>query len=167
MASECVAVALSPDSQYVLGKTYVVHYGAFGNVSTVLRRRVSSGNEAPDIQITSRVCDEHSWIPYWLCLTGGKFYVGVGKIPGQRCIGMMDDTIYNQLRSGLDAVRFVGLGNSALGKSARPLNIRAVVVTTVPDALRSTLENLVLNSLPMVTIDTATTDEATKTIIEA
>ena len=166
MASECIAVALSPDSQFVLGKTYVVHYGASGNVSTVIRRRLPSGNEAVDIQIASRVCVEDAWIGYWLCLVGGKLYVGVGKIPGEQCIGVMDDSLYNQLRSGLDAVRYVGLGNSALGKSARALKMRDVVVTTVPSLLRVKLESLDAENLPMVNIDIAN-DEETKAMMEA
>jgi hypothetical protein len=166
MASECIAVALSPDSQFVLGKTYVVHYGASGNVSTVIRRRLPSGNEAVDIQIASRVCVEDAWIGYWLCLVGGKLYVGVGKIPGEQCIGVMDDSLYNQLRSGLDAVRFVGLGNSALGKSPRALKVRDVVVTTVPSLLRDKLESIDTENLPMVNVDFAN-DEETKAMMEA
>jgi hypothetical protein len=165
MASECVAVALSPESDFCLGKTYVVHFGASHNVSTVVRRRLPSGNEAVDVQIASRVCSEDSWISYWLCLVGGKVYVGVGKTPGEQCIGVMDDSLYNQLRSGVDAVRYVGLGNSALGHSSRPLKVRSVLVTTVPDTLRTTLEGLDTDNLPMVNID-AETDENAKAMME-
>lgn len=167
MASECIAVALSPDSQFVMGKTYVVHYGASGNVSTVIRRRLPSGTEAVDVKIASRVCAHDSWVKYWLCLVGGKLFVGVGRIPGEQCIGVMDDSLYNQLRSGLDAVRFVGLGNSAFGKSPRTLKVRNVVVTTVPDTLRTVLESLETEGLPMVNIDVAIADEDTKAMMEA
>ena len=123
MASACVAVALSPDSQFVMGKTYVVHFGASGNVSSVIRRRLPSETEAVHVNMACRVCAHDSWVKYWLlCLVGGKIFIGVGGIPSEQCIGVMDDTLYNQLRSGLDAVRFVGLGNSAFGKSPRSLS---------------------------------------------
>lgn len=167
MASECIAVALSPDSQFVMGKTYVVHFGASGNVSTVIRRRLPSANEAVDVQIASRVCANDSWVRYWLCLVGGKLFVGVGMVPGEQCIGVLDDSLYNQLRSGLDAVRFVGLGNSAVGKSPRFLKVRQVVVTTVPVALRTFLESLDTNGLPMVNIDAAIADNDTRAMMEA
>jgi hypothetical protein len=167
MASECIAVALSPDSQFVMGKTYVVHFGASGNVSTVIRRRLPSANEAVDVQIASRVCAYDSWVRYWLCLVEGKLFVGVGKIPGEQCIGVLNDSIYNQLRSGLDAVRFVGLGNSAVGKSPRSLKVRQVVVTTVPAELRSSLESLDTNGLPMMNIDVTISDKDTRAMMEA
>jgi len=48
------------------------------------------------------------------------------------CIGTLDDSMYHALRSGVDAVRYVGLGNSALGRRARDLKVRNVQVMTVP-----------------------------------
>jgi hypothetical protein len=129
-------------------------------VSTVIRRRLPSGNEAVDVQLASRVCSQDSWVPYWLCLAGGKVYVGVGRVPGERCMGVLDDTLYNQLRSGMDAVKYVGLSNSALGKNARPLKVRNVVVTTVPEALRTTLDALAGTDFPMVNVDAETNEES-------
>ena len=46
MARECVAIALSPSPYFDMGKTYVVHLGANGNLSTVFRRRLPSGATA-------------------------------------------------------------------------------------------------------------------------
>lgn len=152
MARECVAVALSPESDFSLGKTYVVHFGASGNVSTVIRRRLPNGTEAIDVSIPSRVCQERVWVPYWLCLNNsGQLYVGTGKVVGKSCIGKLDDGLYHQLRSPIDAVKFVGLGNSALGRNARPLKIRNVCVTTVPDYLSDVLAALP-SDLPLVTV---------------
>eukprot|EP00547_Thalassionema_nitzschioides_P009810 CAMPEP_0194228754 /NCGR_PEP_ID=MMETSP0156-20130528/43535_1 /TAXON_ID=33649 /ORGANISM="Thalassionema nitzschioides, Strain L26-B" /LENGTH=627 /DNA_ID=CAMNT_0038961273 /DNA_START=698 /DNA_END=2578 /DNA_ORIENTATION=- len=167
LARECVAVALSPDADFVLGKTYVTHYGASGNVSTVIRRRLPAAGEAVDASFVSRVCSEESWVSYWLCLTSnGKIFAGVGKIPGEKCIGIMDDSLYHQLRSGQDAVRFVGLGNSALGKQARPLKVRNAFVTTVPETLQNKLENMSADNLSMMNIE-EDQDEEAKVMMEA
>lgn len=167
LARECVAVALSPDADFVLGKTYVTHFGASGNVSTVIRRRLPAGGEAVDKSFVSRVCSEESWVSYWVCLTSsGKIVSGVGKIPGENCIGIMDDSLYHQLRPGQDAVRFVGLGNSALGKQARPLKVRNVFVTTVPETLQNKLDNMSDDNLPMINIEEHQDEEA-KAMMEA
>lgn len=129
---ECLAIALSPYHSYDLGKTYVVHFGANGNLQTVLRRHVNF-NEAVDVSFPSRVCGENNWVPYWIVLQGGKLSAGVGKVPGKNCIGTLDDTMYNMLRSGVDAVRYVGIGNSALQRSARDLRVRNVMVSSIPE----------------------------------
>ena len=161
MARECVAVALSPDSSFQLGKTYAVHFGAAGNVSTVIRRRLPTGTEAIDITMPSRVCSERSWISYWIVLMpNGKLYVGTGKVVGEKCIGFLDDSLYHQLRSGSDAVKFVGLGNSALGRNARPLKIRHVCVTTIPSYLPGQLQNLPAD-LPLATVEEEEDEETT------
>lgn len=159
MARECVAVALSPDSSFQLGKTYVVHFGAAGNVSTVIRRRLETGTEAVDVAFPSRVCQERSWVPYWIALLPtGKLYVGTGKLVGQQCIGCLDDGLYHQLRPGQDAVRYVGLGNSALGRHARPLKMRNVCVTSVPVYLSPLLEHLPVD-LPLVSVEGEDSEE--------
>lgn len=131
MARECVAIALSPYHQYELGKTYVVHFGANGNLQTVIRRHVNY-NEAVDLTFPSRVCSENHWIPYWVCLQNGKLSAGVGKCVGKDVIGTLDDSMYNMLRSGVDAVRYVGIGNSALNRNARDLRVRNVRVMSIP-----------------------------------
>jgi hypothetical protein len=151
-ARECVAIALSPKDYFELGKTYVIHFGASGNTSTVIRRRLASGHEAVDVTLPGRVCSEEKWVHYWICLVGGRIYVGVGKQPGLECVGCLDDALYHQLRSGLDAVRFVGVGNSALGKHAKPVKVRSVRVCSVPEYLPAVLEQLPVE-LPIVNIE--------------
>jgi hypothetical protein len=166
MARECVAVALSPDSSFQLGKTYVVHFGAAGNVSTVIRRRLETGTEAVDVTFPSRVCQERAWVSYWIALLPtGKLFVGTGKLVGQQCIGCLDDGLYHQLRPGQDAVRNVGLGNSALGRYARPLKMRNVRVTSVPAFLGPLLENLSTDDLPLVSVEGEDSEE-TKALME-
>ena len=134
MARECVAIALSPSPYFDMGKTYVVHLGANGNLSTVFRRRLPSGTEAIDSSYPSRVCTDQRYQPYWVVLQGGKLSAGVGPTPGKRSIGTLDDMLYNQLRSGLDAVRYVGLGNSALSRNSRDVRIRGVRAFPIPAA---------------------------------
>ena len=154
MARECVAVALSPKDSFELGKTYVIHFGAAGNSTTVIRRRLASGNEAVDVTLPGRVCSDQHWVKYWICLLAGHLYVGVGKQPGQQCLGSLDDSLYHQLRSGIDAVRFVGLGHSALGKYATALKVRNVCVCSVPEYLPPLLQ-LLPPELPIVNVDEA------------
>lgn len=164
MPRDCVAVALSPDSSFQLGKTYVVHFGADGNVSTVIRRRLATGTEAVDVTFPSRVCQERAWVSYWIAmLPTGKLYVGTGKLVGKQCIGCLDDSLYHQLRPGQDAVRFVGLGNSALGRNARPLKMRHVCVTSVPTYLQPLLQSLPTD-LPLVTLEED--NDETKALME-
>jgi len=168
LARECVAVALSPDCDFVLGKTFVAHLGASGNMSTVIRRRLPTDNEAVDVHFVSRVCSEESWVSYWLCSTRtGRVFVGVGKIPGQQCIGVMDDSLYHQLRPDEDAVRYVGLGNSALGKTAQPLKMRNVAVMTVPDSLQTKLENLSNDDFPLINIAAEGDNDEVQNMMEA
>ena len=131
MARECLVVALSPYHKYELGKTYAIHFGANGNMQTVLRRHVNY-NEAVDVSIPSRVCAENTWVHYWIILQNGKLSAGVGKVPGKHVIGVLDDSMYNMLRSGVDAVKYVGLGNSALQRNARDLKVRNVRVMAIP-----------------------------------
>ncbi|KAL7469184.1 hypothetical protein ACHAXS_009438 [Conticribra weissflogii] len=133
IARECVAIALSPYHSFELGKTYVVHFGANGNLQTVFRRRINR-QEAVDASFPSRVCAENFWVPYWVVLQNGKLSAGVGRVPGRQCIGTLDDSMYNMLRSGMDAVRYVGIGNSALGRNARDVKVRGVCVLSIPES---------------------------------
>jgi hypothetical protein len=131
MGRECVAVALSPTPYFQLGKTYVVHFGASGNLSTVLRRRLPNGHEAIDASFPCRVCGDSRWIPYWIYLDNlGNLSVGLGRTIGEQCIGTLDDSLYQQLRSGVDAARHVGIGNSALGRNARDLRVRNIHISS-------------------------------------
>mmetsp|Transcript_7249 Transcript_7249/g.8265 ORF Transcript_7249/g.8265 Transcript_7249/m.8265 type:complete len:658 (-) Transcript_7249:192-2165(-) len=169
LARECVAVALSPESDFVLGKTYVVHFGASGNMSTVIRRRISTNDEAVDVHFVSRVCSEESWISYWLCLSEtGKVFAGVGKVPGQQCIGFLDDSLHHQLRTQKDVIRHIGLGNSALGKTAQQLRVRNVAVIPVPNDLQNKLEKLSSNDdFPLINTNAEGDDQEVQSMIKA
>jgi hypothetical protein len=134
MARECVAIALSPTPDFVMGKTYAIHIGAAGNLQTVIRRRLPNGTQAIDVEIaTPQICARDRFVSYWVCLQGqGQLSVGIGSVPGKQCLGTLDDSLYHALRSPVDAVRFVGLGNSALGRNARDCKVRRVKCTSVP-----------------------------------
>jgi len=136
MARECIAVALSPRPYFDLGKTYVVHLGAASNLQTVIRRRMANPSDTVDVALPSpNICSSDKFQSYWIMLQNkGQVSVGVGKIPGKHCVASLDDSVYHELRSGVDAVKYVGLGNSALGKRARDVKVRNVRVMSVPDA---------------------------------
>lgn len=136
MARECVAVALSPQPSFELGKTYAIHIGAASNIQTVIRRRLVNGTQAVDvIESSPQICSSDKYVSYWIILQGnGQLSVGIGKTPGKNCIASLDDSMYHALRSGVDAVKYVGIGNSALGRKARDLKVRNVRVMPVPDA---------------------------------
>jgi len=139
MARECVAVALSPQPCFQLGKTYVIHIGASSNLQTVIRRRLPNGTEAVDVSVSSpHVCSQEKYVKYWILLqNNGQVSVGIGSKPGKHCIAQMDDSLYHALRSGVDAVKFVGLGNSALGRKAKDLKVRNVRVMPIPDCFQA------------------------------
>ena len=135
-ARECIAIALSPEPDYSLGKTYAVHIGAGGNLTTVIRRWLPSGEECVEASFsTIRICADFVFKGYWILFQDGKLYVGTGKIPGRQCVAMLDDSLYDQLRPGQDKVRYIGLGNSSLHRHARDLKIRNIKLTTVPETL--------------------------------
>jgi hypothetical protein len=138
MARECIAIALSPTAHYELGKTYAIHIGAASNLQTVIRRHVNY-EEAVDISVPSpHVCTPYKFTSYWILLqNNGQVSVGLGNTPGKKCIGTLDDSLYHALRSGVDAVKFVGLGNSALGRKSRDLKVRNVRVMPVPEAFNA------------------------------
>eukprot|EP00549_Striatella_unipunctata_P003852 CAMPEP_0118675576 /NCGR_PEP_ID=MMETSP0800-20121206/1537_1 /TAXON_ID=210618 ORGANISM="Striatella unipunctata, Strain CCMP2910" /NCGR_SAMPLE_ID=MMETSP0800 /ASSEMBLY_ACC=CAM_ASM_000638 /LENGTH=499 /DNA_ID=CAMNT_0006570931 /DNA_START=1 /DNA_END=1500 /DNA_ORIENTATION=- len=87
---------------------------------------------------------------------------GIGKIPGQQTVGQLNDGIYHQLRSGVDAVRFVGIGNSAWGggggwkKKRTDVKVRNVRVMGWP------AEGIVVEAPSVATIDTAMEESRTE-----
>jgi len=128
MARECIAIALSPSADFVLGKTYVVHFGANGDLCTVLRRRMApTSNNTTETTLPSvRICSDREYLPYWIIYQKGKLSVGAHSIiPGKNCLGTLDDTIYHTLRPGQDAVRYVGIGNSSLSRRRPRSNARS------------------------------------------
>lgn len=167
MARECIAIALSPSADFVLGKTYVVHFGANGDLCTVLRRRMVDNNKstatgraaeaAAEATFPSvRICSDREYLPYWIIYQKGKLSVGAhSTIPGKNCLGTLDDTIYHTLRPGQDAVRYVGIGNSSIirrrprpivGRSNRDLShnvvkVRHLSVVAVPTSYNFPMES--------------------------
>ena len=139
MSRECIAIALSPEPDFIMGKCYAVHLGANGNLSTVIRRRLPNGYDFVDATFSSiRVCTPDAWTPYWVVCHKGKISVGIGRIPGKDCLGTLDDSLYDTLRPGQDAVRFVGLGNSVVGRSSQKfgnVKVRNLKVMPLPPSI--------------------------------
>jgi hypothetical protein len=85
---------------------------------------------------TPHICSSDEYKPYWICLdSAGKVSVGIGSIPFQNTVAVLDDSLYHVLRSGVDAIRFIGIGNSALGRKSSSLQVRNVIVSTIPSFL--------------------------------
>ena len=120
----------------------MVHLGAAGNLHTVIRRRLPNGTQSVEVTgSTPRICSNSFYVDYWMCLQGqGQVSVGVGREPGKNCFLTLDDSLYHALRSPIDAVQFVGVGNSALGRHAKDLKVRNVVCSSVPNAGQLELE---------------------------
>jgi len=131
LANECIAIALSPQPRHITGKTYVAHLGANRNLATVLRRHtVPTG--VVEVDRPSRICSPFRFIPYWVVLKNGKFSAGLGEVIGENTSAIIDDSLYNALRSGMDAPCYVGIGNSAVGRGARNLRVRKVCLSPCP-----------------------------------
>ena len=82
-------------------------------------------DEAVDMTVpTPQICTPHLFSSYWIALHDRrKLSVGLGNVPGVDCVATLDDTLYHALRSGMDAVRYVRIGNLALGRNARSLKV--------------------------------------------
>eukprot|EP00816_Leptocylindrus_hargravesii_P009449 CAMPEP_0196822454 /NCGR_PEP_ID=MMETSP1362-20130617/83559_1 /TAXON_ID=163516 /ORGANISM="Leptocylindrus danicus, Strain CCMP1856" /LENGTH=692 /DNA_ID=CAMNT_0042202017 /DNA_START=18 /DNA_END=2096 /DNA_ORIENTATION=+ len=131
-ARECLAIALSPTPDFKFGCTYVCHFGASANLCTVIRRRLNH-EEHVDASFPSTVCNRNEWQSYWVVMQGGVLKCGVGDVIGKNVVCELDDSLYNQLRSGLDAVKFVGIGNSTVDRhNAQSLKVRNVCVFAAP-----------------------------------
>uniref|UniRef100_A0A7S2L9J9 Farnesoic acid O-methyl transferase domain-containing protein n=2 Tax=Leptocylindrus danicus TaxID=163516 RepID=A0A7S2L9J9_9STRA len=131
-ARECLAIALSPTPDFKFGCTYVCHFGASANLCTVIRRRLNH-EEHVDASFPSTVCNRNEWQSYWVVIQGGVLKCGVGDVIGKNVVCELDDSLYNQLRSGLDAVKFVGIGNSTVDRhSPQSLKVRNVCVFAAP-----------------------------------
>jgi len=133
MSRECVAIALSPLPSYQLGSTYVAHFGANGNMYTVIRRRLQLHGNCVEESINGRVCTDRSFQSYWMVHSEGIVSVGIGINPGKECIGSLNDSLYFQTRPGQDALRYVGIGNSVLGRWGRDIKVRNLVISSLPN----------------------------------
>ena len=173
MASEGVAVALSPQPGFQRGATLEVTFGAVGNTkTTILRKPLAGSNPSPassDVSVPCRVCKEGTWKSFWVCVWKGKTYAGVGNLPGQKCLAILEaneaatkdasntaDTTADGMEDAdikLEAdtaagnatspsnmeLLYVGMGNAA--QQRRPVKIRNLHVTSVPAFVAQQLEN--------------------------
>lgn len=102
--------------------------------------------EGIHVTVPSRVCQERAWTSYWICLTeSGKLAAGIGKVPGELCIAVLNDETMQAPDGTSDdtPVRYyVGVGNAATSdrQPASPLKVRGMCVTTVPYFLDGRLD---------------------------
>lgn len=89
-ARESISVALSPVADYSKELFYEIQFGAVGNTTTNIRRKQNK-KQQQHVSIPSRVCKDESWISYWVCLQEQKVYAGMGEIPGENCIGVLEE----------------------------------------------------------------------------
>ena len=137
MARECITIALSPSPYFIRSKTYVIHFGENGDLSTVLCR---PGSSSITSLATPRICSDRSYRPYWIILkVDGTLSAGFGYIPGLSTFAKLDDSMYSQVRSGIDAPKYVGFGNSSIpGRDARGrgivsnIKVRKIRVMPIP-----------------------------------
>jgi hypothetical protein len=161
-ARESIAIALSPNPDFVVNdrqnQMYEIQLGAVGNTTTTIKRR--GGPKGPNVSIPSRVCHDKAWIPYWICMLEGKVHVGVGNVPGQECIGVLDDSEYcktpqqeGDKEDMKKPIQYVGFGNMAKGGGHHnPLMIQKVRLTNVPPILAEKLATLP-DDLPIVVVN--------------
>ena len=167
-ARESIAIALSPDADLVRGKMYEIQLGAVGNTTTIIQRRGMPQQQGPrvSVSIPSRVCHGKAWISYWICMWERKVYVGVGHVPGQECIGVLDDSEYwkktqeeeedgEKEDTKRQPIQYVGFGNMAKfgGYQKNPLMIQKVFLTNVPPMLVEKLVSLPVDDLPIVVVN--------------
>jgi hypothetical protein len=173
-ARESIAIALSPDADFVKSQMYEIQLGAVGNTTTTIQRRVSQHNNGPYVSVPSRVCHDKAWIPYWICMWQAKVYVGVGNVPGQECIGVLDDSEYwntqerEEEEEKKKPIQYVGFGNMAKGAKGgghHPLMIQKVLLTNVPPMLPEKLASLP-DDLPVVVVNSDDSDNVKRLMEE-
>jgi len=184
----------------IAANRYEIVFGGNNNTTTTIRKVAINGSGKKDgssigtrneisssVIIPSRVCrgfggtsdsvtiddsDENdgSWMSYWLCLSNSRMYVGVGRVPGKECFGVLeekDESVVQQesnesqeegsdkdestMRSNQEIetakvlpIRYVGIGNDAAVQKYRDsvLHVKDVIVTNVPPCLESLLEEI-------------------------
>lgn len=94
-----------------------------------------------DVSIaTPQICSDTYYKSFWIILqSNGQLSVGIGNVPGVDCVASLDDSMYHALRSGVDAVKYVGVGNSALGRKARDLKVRNLQVMSIPSCFQDSI----------------------------
>lgn len=174
------------------GKVYEIVLGSNNNTATTIRRFVSGtacrkkNNSNSFVAIPSRVCrgfgseqdntvaeerndtNNSAWTSYWVCLSKSRLYVGMGKIPGKECFGVLeteeeegqqqqspaekekeadakvDVSIEGEIINNAKAVpiRYFGIGNKAYQKNGLVVEVKNLVVTNVPPCLDGLLKNI-------------------------
>jgi len=129
-ARECLAVALSPEVGFEFGRTYVVHFGAGGNLKTVIRRRISSYEHVDASFPSYGICTDRKWVRYWIAFQRGMVKCGVGSTVGENVVCELDDSLHFSLSMdrSVDMPRYVGIGNSSVSKTPQLLKVRNVTV---------------------------------------
>lgn len=118
MAKECIAIAISPQPKYQLGtKTYAIHIGASGNQYTIIRRHLTNDKTVEASYFTPQVCSLKKYQSYWIYYQPKecKIYVGIGNMPGKKCIAKLDDSSDSLFDRG-SSTYYAGFGNSTLYK---------------------------------------------------
>jgi hypothetical protein len=100
-----------PSDAAAAAKRYEIVLGGNHNTTTSIRRFVyGNGKKSRTnafVKIPSRVCrgfggeaagvvdddgpNDVSWTSYWVCLSNTRLCVGMGKIPGKQCFGVMEE----------------------------------------------------------------------------
>ena len=154
-------------------KRYEVVLGANNNTTTTIRKIICGTNtnknsEEPKANsvdtIPSRVCrgfggdkeistndndnDNDAstgccWTSYWICLSNSRLYVGMGKVPGKECFGVMEKEDDGQ-EPQQQPIRYVGIGNDAAVRKNKDsiVEVKNLVVTNVPPCLESLLKTI-------------------------
>jgi hypothetical protein len=169
MARESLAVVLSPKPSFVMKHSYEVFFGHQGNTVTTVQRK-SSRDESLSVTLPGRVCQEKAWTSYWICLSEEKLYVGVGSVPGQQLVAILDDLARQDAPSSEEhAVHYVGFGNASTGdrQAPSPLKLRGLCVTTIPDSLRTRLASLITaKDVSMIQLGRDEMDVETKALMD-
>lgn len=128
MSAGDIIIALSPISNFCLGKTYACIIGGASNKNTCfIRRRLAADSREPPKEVQCRApdIDPNEYQKYWLCIREGTISFGLDSTGPEndprtsasfKCLNpllTLHDGAYDFLRTGMDRVRYVGLGNLA------------------------------------------------------
>jgi hypothetical protein len=166
------------DTSVAAAKRYEVVLGANNNTTTTIRRVIcgtntTNSNNDSFVTIPSRVCrgfggddDEDDstndndastsicWTSYWVCLSNSRLYVGMGKVPGKECFGVLEvEEKEDDEQQQQQPIRYVGIGNDAAVQKNKDsiVEVKNLVVTNVPPCLEGHLKTIPpQNDLPIV-----------------
>ena len=167
--------AISSEAPATTGIVYDIVLGTNNNTTSTIRRSRRGGSKKKGstfVSVPSRVCrgfgadnGDDAWTSYWVCLSNSKLYVGMGKIPGKECFGVLEEaeqpnneTSHEGKDENAEAsteeskenevndnskdlpIRYVGIGNSATFQKDSIVAIKNLLVTNVPPSLDSLLK---------------------------